>query len=68
MFQDNGDSMGKLRAQIGLAKCLVFKKDQREASHFYQLAVATCHQTENKVSLLKINSIIKVKELRNQDL
>jgi len=53
MFQDNGDSMGKLRAQIGLAKCLIFKKDQREASHFYQLAVATCHQTENKVSMGK---------------
>ena len=58
MFQDNGDSMGKLRAQIGLAKCLVFKKDQREASHFYQLAVATCHQTENKVSLQK-NILLK---------
>ena len=55
MFQDNGDSMGKLRAQIGLAKCLVFKKDQREASHYYQLAIATCHQTENKVSMKTIS-------------
>ncbi|CBY36151.1 unnamed protein product [Oikopleura dioica] len=65
MFQDNGDSMGKLRAQIGLAKCLIFKKDQREASHFYQLAVATCHQTENKSYAIKIYEDLIIIETHN---
>jgi hypothetical protein len=54
MFRDVGDKLGVIRAEIGLAKCLVQQREVRDAMKYYQHAVNGSHQTGNKVRILKL--------------
>ena len=49
MFRDIGDKFGLIQAQIGVAKCLAQCKRFRDSMNSYQLAVTSCHETDNKV-------------------
>ena len=51
MFRDIGDKFGLIQAQIGIAKSLARCEKYKDAMEYYRLAVGTCHDTENKVSL-----------------
>ena len=56
MFRDIGDKFGLIQAQIGIAKSLASCEKYKDAMNYYRLAVQTCHETENKVSV-KILSV-----------
>lgn len=51
MFRDIGDKFGLIQAQIGVAKCLAQCKRFRDSMNSYQLAVTSCHETDNKVRI-----------------
>lgn len=51
MFRDIGDKFGLIQAQIGIAKCLAQCKRFRDSMNSYQLAVTSCHETDNKVRI-----------------
>ena len=51
MFRDIGDKFGLIQAQIGIAKSLASCEKYKDAMNYYRLAVQTCHETENKVSV-----------------
>ena len=53
MFRDIGDKFGLIQAQIGMAKSLASCEKYKDAMNYYRLAVQTCHETENKVIILR---------------
>ena len=61
MFRDIGDKFGLIQAQIGVAKCLAQCKRFRDSMNSYQLAVTSCHETDNKVrTILAISLRVKL--------
>ena len=54
MFRDIGDKFGLIQAQIGVAKCLAQCKRFRDSMNSYQLAVTSCHETDNKVRICRL--------------
>lgn len=68
MFRDIGDKFGLIQAQIGVAKCLAQCKRFRDSMNSYQLAVTSCHETDNKSYEIKIyEDLIAINKFHGSD-